>query len=776
MSDLGVFVDEAAEKLREILFDGDCIEIPVDVVSKPLNKEFFNEKLFQEGFSLNLNLSTSKMELVLRRIFIDLVNGFENNLTKICVLLDLCYYLKFSSDEDQVKIWSSLFFDLSACCIQTIPFPNDLLNFYPYLDSRLSWYLEGTSKDSVPHGETNLKMGIRPPAAKIFFSVDIFLKNLDSYSKFNSPRHYELLHKILCWVSQLIPINDHCNINRKAKIMDSYPESLWLPNLPELSSPPTLLSDWINISDQLFLKPLDWLYLPPREKSNIESILHRFVDEVLVYEAEYYNLIRKKNEKNIRDQAAVNGKEYYPLNFPHEMFYNGPKDSRKSISASKISFWGHFNSFFEESEQIIQPLPFEIDLFDLKAFQDNIEAYEYNYFRKLVLLQLYVMLFLLKEILSVDPLRQYYGKIMAQTTNKQGFASRMESIESKSNANDASINFLDKKLHRISLFYEKKDPTFYNQLIAIAKSEVNSITQKISDFSTFKGVNWSSDPIKDLEFPQSFKKFGWIKLGDKKLDGLWKTQSGLDLAEKFSKQNRKSPDGIYKELISANVDTEESTTDEYQQEKGKSQEEVIINQWKTLRSIRASHVFELNKINEKTGLAGFSNAGLIEEDILRREKLLDKRLEEKKSTHLKLLEEAESYFHNQELEKKQALEEKLNAQREAFKSAKADRAKAEITSNCNKRLSDTDHGTAEQQEIKRQKTFAEENNTNEKGSTSIPETSNSQNTPEAQVQDQTSTIMDLGTADEAPRPISPPNLQKSDSSERAVTEIENCIE
>lgn len=760
MEDLESLIDSATERLQHSLFEVNSV-IPEHVVSNPLEFEFYKKELFTENLSFDLDLPLPRIELVVKKILNELIASFDSSLPKICVLLDFCYHSKFTDDEDRTKAWAALFFDLTSICLLSIPFPDDLLHFYPYLDSRLSWYLEGTSKEIVPHGQTNLKMGIRPPAAKLFFSVDAFFKNLNSYSILNSPKHFELLHKLLWWISQLIPIDDNCNINRRAKIMDSYPESLWSPSLPSLPSSPTILSDWIKICDELFLHPLHWLFSHPRDKAACEPLVDRFVNEVLIHEEEYFNMIKRKNEKNAREQAAINGEEYYSLNFIQSTYYNEPKDTRASITASKIGFWKKFTMNLEKTEDIVQLLPLEIDLFDLKAFQDNIEAYEFNYFRKFVLLQIYITFYLLKEIICRESLNQYYSRIFSQSASKKSANLRLEFGDNKLNKNEAVIKFLEKILSRISLFYEERDKNFQTVIVTVSNAELNTLEQKVHDFSNLREVNWSTDPIEKPTFNESFKKFGWIKLGNKNLDSVWKIQSGLDLVQKFSESNRKNPEELYNFLSSSHgtaVETETETETETQtynnsQDGTSITEQKIVKQWQTLRSLRSKYLFEFGKVNENTTLNGFSNEELIKKDLQLKERKLKTIIDRRKASHLKNYQEAEQFFKDKESKKKAALAEKIKSQREALESAKADREKERsnpLTDTNRKRDHDSEEQQNEDTTVKKRKVSELECNDMSDDSTTKPNENDNQDAATYTTKDSELTVQKYPTTEVAP--------------------------
>ncbi|QEU59300.1 Hpr1 [Kluyveromyces lactis] len=695
MEDLESSLAEIVDQLQIKLYEDPERPIPENVLSEPLKCENISEGVLSSSFSLDTELSLGKRELLLKGLLNELVtNAGDTDMRKLSVLLDFCYYLKYVGEEDESKVWAALFFDLTATCILTLTFPHELGQFYTYLRSRLSWYLEGLSKEPVSNGGTNLKMGIRPPAAKLFFSIDTFFKNIDSHSLFITPNHFELVHKLLWWISQLIPINDHCNINRRAKIMDEYPETFWAPHLPALPSSPTILSDWTKICDDFFLHPLHWLFSHPRDKLTLESVVHRFVDEIFVYETELYNLIKEKNEKSAKQEAAVNGKDFYPLNFIDNV-YDEPDDSRNSILPSKVEFWKEFNSESTKSENIIQLLPLELDLFDLRSFQDRIEAYEYDYFRKLVILQIYLTFYLLKEIISNDTLVHYYGKIFNQSSLSHSSKWRVEYGDNVLNKNDSAINFLTKKLNRISSFYEIRDRQFYELLNHLAQNELDALNQKVVDFSNLKDIHWPSDLVTVPTINNAFKKFGWIKLGNKKLDGLWKVQSGLDLARKYSENNRQDPSELYDTIISGYKDKTEKTDDDES-----TTDNVIVKQWQNLRSLRPEYLFEFNKVSEKTTLAGFANEELIRNDIESKKRRLAERIESKKKKHSEQVAEAEQFFKDKEQERKDLLQAKIKSQRETLENGKNEKtiAPADQANDSLKRGHDSPEADANEEE------------------------------------------------------------------------------
>ncbi|KAL2707392.1 THO complex subunit HPR1 [Kluyveromyces marxianus] len=675
MDDLEASIAQIIDQTQATLFENPELSITDDILTIPLGAESFPEKLLSGEFSEDGATSLNRKELILKKILGDVVSGTgENSVQKACLLLDLCYHLKCrSEDETESKMWASLFFDLTATCILTLPFPHELGNFYLYLNSRLPWYLEGLSKEPVPVGETNLKMGIRPPAAKLFFSIDTLLKNLNSHSLFLTPAHFDLVHRLLWWISQLIPINDNCNINKRAKIMEDYPESFWAPHLPALGSSATILSDWVSICDDWFLHPLHWVFSHPRDKLSIEPILHRFLDEVLSFESDFYKMVKNKKEKNAKQQAAVNGKEYYSLNFINGDF-GKIKDSRDSISESKVDFWKYFNSVAEKNENVIQLLPLELDLFDLKAFQDRIEAFEYGYFRKLVIIQIFLTVSLFHEIISDSTLAHYCGKIFNQTVTTHSTKMRVEYGDNTLNKNEEPLKFLSAKKHRILTFYQTNDTPFYELLKSIVNNEVETLKQKVGDYADMKDIHWSSAALSKPVINDSFKKFGWIKLGNKKLDSLWKVPSGLELAKKFSESNRKNPSELYKSIVSGYKENSEL----------ENNDSVNVKQWQTLRSLRSEYLFEFNKVSEKTTLNGFADETLVTKDIESKKEILANRAQKKKNIHAQAVAEAEQYFKDIEQKRRDLLEAKIKSQREALESSKTENTSSADTGTENK--------------------------------------------------------------------------------------------
>ena len=128
----------------------------------------------------------------------------------------------------------------------------------------------------------------------------------------------------------------------------------------------------------------------------------------------------------------------------------------------------------------------------------------------------------------------------------------------------------------------------------LVKDDNNYMLAKLNNFKYFQNFT-TEGKFTELKVDKNFKKFGFIKLGNKSIDNVWKIPTGFDnIAEQTS-----NVEEIYQKLKDEKDDVD-MNNDENNNSKS-------VSQWQALRSIRSEYLTEFGKYNEVSGIQGLFN-------------------------------------------------------------------------------------------------------------------------------------------------------------------------
>lgn len=650
MSDFDTLIDDCVGFIKEKLFKEKDLDF--SIVSTPLEVHYFPSELLSGEWEPLIKFEGSEIksvnnflrEATFKRLVIDNARSENNDIEKFCVLLDFCYYTKVTNkDEDTNDFWSDLYFELLRMCLDFLHVPLEHLDFWPYVESRLEWFKQGRSADPVPYGSTNLT-AIRAPMSKLLFHVNRMLKNIENYSKLNTPAHYKLSAKLQLFLGQLLNLTEGANVNKRGEICTQFQEQLWSSN-ESVTMQTDLFRNWRKVVSSFICNPLEWAFSPAEFKSDFEKYMLPLVDVILKEEYEFYIRTKKVNAKTFAINKKLNPN--YPRSHTKSIFQAEPKDSLSYISDDKAQFWRDFVHETVFSDFTITPLPLEISFCDGQEFYDQVMDVSNDFYRKSIILQIVVISSLVERILTKDSVNSFYKARYTSNTGK-----KVASDELGPEAHSETLKFFEFVVSgRIMTFYNLRDPNFHTVICNILRDEETRTMNKIEN--SYKGISEFKLPTNQLpvvDFDYSFKKYGWVKLGNKKIDNVWKIPTGLNLVKEACEESQ-SANELYASL------KQQYDSKDVDMDRQKKEESAIVKQWRVLRYLRPQYMFEFNKVDEDTGIGGLFDTSLIEESKRKKELKKQESIEKEKEEHLKLLTAARNYTEEKKNRKKRALEE-----------------------------------------------------------------------------------------------------------------------
>ncbi|AET39306.1 Hpr1p Ecym_4240 [Eremothecium cymbalariae DBVPG len=641
MIDYEVVLDDCVEYLSKNIF----LQVPTSAISVPVNESLLGPKELLNGEWVALSeiddMQVRKdMELsAFRRLVLEVTRFSEgedethNDLNKLAVILDCVHAIQCSSkhrgDASWAGTWANLYFDLTKIVMQFLQFPSSFLSFFPYFESRLQWYLQGQEMEQFSYGDNKLTSGIKLPLSRLLYYCNELIRHLEAQSKLNTPLHYVIINKIQWFISQLLPISENCNYNKKGQILSQFPETLWSNKHSRgLSSrSPSLFADWNYFLEEFIFDPMNIMLSPVRDRQGFEEYTNDIVEFLLEKESEYYkrlseviqqpNLIRQDIHKNfIASQFVRNN-------------YIEPQDTRNMISETKVEFWKVFVHNDESMNGIMHPLPLELSIFDEQNFLNQLETVELDFFRKNMLMQIAISFNMVDTILRDKATLKAYTARYKNAHYDRIFPPDPPTL----------FKFFYSTANKIKEFYKQKDYEFYEILIELLHSDESFLAAKSKNMAPFKEIKWNCKPIDGKpSFDYEFKKFGFIKLGNKKVNDIWKIESGLDRARILSKANEINPSAVYNKL------QEEFQNSNVKNSQNSGTDGSILKQWQLLRSLRSQYLFEFNTIDETTGIAGLFDPNLAKNSKENKAKNTNSYFEKELNNHRELLEQAQKYF------------------------------------------------------------------------------------------------------------------------------------
>ncbi|AAS54310.1 AGL181Cp [Eremothecium gossypii ATCC 10895] len=567
-----------------------------------------------------------------RAVVVRVVQGGREDggyLANLAAVLDCVHWMQAGEGAaGDAAAWANLYFDLTKSAMQFLAVPDGFLAFWPYFESRLAWYLQGQDVVPVRSGENRLVSGIRLPLSRLLYHCNELVRQLEAQSKLNTPRHYMVAHKLQWFMSQLLPASENCNYNKSGELMAQLPETLWAQRGGKLrdARSPSLFRDWTYFVEEFVLDPVGVMVSPLRERQGFEEYTNDIIEFLLEKEQDYYrkvasavqgpNLIRQDLHRGlIPTQASTNN-------------FREPQDSRHSICASKAAFWKHYSEVYATLEDVMHPLPLELCMEDEHTLNHQLETVEVDTFRKLVLLQITITCNIVDQILRDKAIYRTY-------------VTRYKNVHSgRAIPNDPPtlFKFFSTAVGRIRDFYRVKDPQFFDMLNELLHADESFLFAKAANMAPFKEIAWNTESLGHAPEPAcSFKKFGFITMGNKRINDVWKIESGLKRTKDLAKAREIDPTGVYSAL-QAVAATAGAATDA---------DSRIVKQWQDLRALRFEYLFELAKVDETTGINGLFDPTLIAASREDKDKRISALHEAYIKRHREDLEKAEMYFRQQ---------------------------------------------------------------------------------------------------------------------------------
>lgn len=627
------------------------------IENEPLPSSMFHESILNfEWEPLKSNSSVihdrdSLIDIVLKRFIIDSMtsaiedeeeNNLEKGLLKSCICLDFVYNSR--SNRSNPASWGNTFFELFSTTIDLLNSPSTFLKFWPYAESRIEWFKMNTSVEPVSLGESNLISYKQPLYEKLRHWNDI-LTRLENNDVLNTVKHYNMKYKLENFLSELLPINEESNFNRSASISAlQESDSKWEGSASERES--SRNSDVIFSADYNFVFyhlitcPIEFAFSDLEYKNDVDRSLSPLLDAILEIEENFYSKIKMNNRTRYALEEALNTEYYanYDVMSPKLPVY---MKHSNTMEMDRNEFWKDLQNIEASEDFILRPTIMDISLGNKTSLYRQFTQEDDDYYRKQFILQLCFTTNLIRNLISSDETRNFYKSCYLRENPLSDINfENLDEINKKRGLNICSY-ICD---NRVLKFYKIKDPDFCNVIRKLMSSDKRFATAKIDGFKEFQNFRISKEKLSSPTFDKTFKKFTFIKMGNKSINNIWKIPTGLDKIEREVKK----PEGVY-EAAQAKWESKGSS-DPF----GGEAKDEIIRQWQTLRFLRSRYLFDFDKVNENTGVDGLfeksKKTGAL--DDIFKEKLLQKINQE----HRKKLQDAREYMIGRE-RKKRALEE-----------------------------------------------------------------------------------------------------------------------
>lgn len=559
----------------------------------------------------------------------------------IAYVLDFCFHSRTSRIDRTA--WTTTYFDLLGLTMNLLSWPVDISKFWTYTETRIEWFkLQNFANEEEFSGASSL-ISYKPPMSDKLRHWNDLLKVVHYNSALNTPLHYIMKHKLEKFISDLLPINEESNFNRSATVAKSQDSgNSW--NKKRHSGRPTspkenLAQDYRFVQTKFILSPIEFALKPLNFKLDIQDALFSMLDALFDVENEYYRNAKytRRTKLEIEDKINQNLDSDFDVNSTTLPTYL--KNSKK-FEYQRHKLWKEMLSFQDSSNLMIRSTFLDISSNNDTSLYKQLTLSENDYFRKQFILQVIFACRVVEKLLSEEDIKAYYKNCYAKDDLLQYF-----SFDDLDETNIKKTKSMCQHVTetRISSFYMTRDPSFYRIIHSLLKSDDSYLVAKIDNFKCFSNFNLSlvrSSENKEDTIDYNFKKFGFIKLGNKQINNVWKIQNGLESVS----SNDTNPKNIY-EKLKENLTSDSPNT----QEKDK-----IVKQWQTLRLLRSQYLFEFNKVNEEASLEGLFDQNLVEKSLERQENNINAINTKINEGHRMKLKEAREYLKRKEELKRKA--------------------------------------------------------------------------------------------------------------------------
>ncbi|CAL9730530.1 THO complex subunit Hpr1p [Monosporozyma unispora] len=563
-------------------------------------------------------------------------------------VLDLCFHSR-TFRKDRIA-WTTGYFDLLGLTMNLLSWPIDISKFWVYAETRIEWFKLQNFADEAEYDGVSQLISYKPPLSdKIRFWNDL-LRVVQYNSALNTPQHYIMKHKLEQFISDLLPINEESNFNRSATVAKGQDSgNSW--NAVMLSGRPSsreekLATNFKFIQNKFITSPIEFAFKPLDFKSELQDALFSMLDALFDIENEFYRNAKffRRGKLSIEDKLNENFDTDFNVNATTLPKYM--KDSKK-FEEQRYKLWEEITSFQDSSDLMIRSAFLDLSSHNHLSLYKQLTSSDNDYYRKQFVLQVIFACRIVERLFSEDDVRTFYKNCYAKDDLLK-YINFDEIDEVNLRKTKTMCHHLAKM--RISTFYITRDPSFYRIIQSLLKSDDSYLFAKIDGFKCFNNFNVSlvkSNKDSEINTDYNFKKFGFIKLGNKQINNVWKIQSGLEsIPESVS-----NPKEIYDELKNSLFSDPSDS----------SEKDEIVKQWQTLRLLRSQYLFEFNKVNENSSMKGLFDSSLVDKSSESQEDKIKDIKTKMHEAHRRKLEQARGYQKNK-LELKRKAEEVENDQ------------------------------------------------------------------------------------------------------------------
>ena len=623
------------------------------IISTPLDSDVFTPELLMLQWKplLDHHIESSCLDVIvdlsLKRIIFDaLTNEHKDDsnmhMKKCAVVLDFCFHSK--KNRKKPESWSLAFFDLFSTTLDVLDWPSGTLEFWPYAESRMQWFKMGTSLVPPPFGTTNLISYKQPLYDKLRHWNDV-LKTVQNNSSLNTPLDSIMNFKLMKFLSELLSVHEESNFNRSALVSrkqgsgNPWNRTISSSTKHDDSSENIFATDYNYVVDNLLTCPLEFAFRPPEQKVDLDKVLVNLLDNLFDSEEEFYKRIKNSQKKLSDIDEKINYK--YPCNFgvTNTSEPNYAKNSAR-IKKERSEFWEELWNMKSSAANLIQPTLLDISSENPDILYTQMMDTDNDFYRKQFLLQLYFTIYMTRQIVTVPEVENFY-KICYQK-EKPSRSINFDNLDEFNRKKTSSLcnHILD---NRIIKFYHNRDPPFSSLIQRLAKKDATFLNAKVDGFKVFQNFTIVSTPVHSPDFDYTFKRFGFIEMGNKLLSNVWKINTGLNL----TKRHHESPKELYEEL---HVKFDKGQLDNA--DDGKPPADKIIKEWQYLRSLRSQYLFDFNKVDEKVGIKGLFDPSLMTAEDQKNKDVFRDILRETQQPHFCKLEEARNYIAQKQIRKR----------------------------------------------------------------------------------------------------------------------------
>ncbi|KAL3233087.1 THO complex subunit HPR1 [Nakaseomyces bracarensis] len=554
----------------------DADEKDLDII-----KELILKKIINELFPINEDVKDEEDTESSRKVLIERLN--------ICaVLLDFTFNTRFHmSDYSQCSV---IYFEIFSHLTDLLNWPYEIKEFWSYTESRIHFFKCGNSLEVSLLGESQL-ISYKPPLFDKLRKWNEMLLHINKRGLFNNPNDNEMKNKWLIFISALLPVNEESNFNRSGTITKN-PKSNKERNMIRYKSPGRnksqegmFMEDYCYVLSEFIESPFEYICSSFDHKLELDNVLSAIIDSLLDLEDEFYTLI-KKEKKSISSINATLTPNYTSTDYATKP--NIPKFMDVSEKVDEINRFANDELLksLESIKHIPQPTAFEISLKDADSLYQQMMILENDFYRKQFLIQVYFTCLLIERILTKEDVYEFYNNNNSKTKAKE---TEMFGRLNEQNIKKATLFSQHLIENRINKFYCFKDPEFYSLLKSLSVSEDCFVMLKLNGFKQFGDILVSSNIATAPVIDKSFKKFGFVKMGNKQINNVWKIETGFSNLRFESS----SPATLYQEL-------KENLNDSVRFDDNKD----IVKTWQILRSLRSQYLFDFTGFNENNGLKG----------------------------------------------------------------------------------------------------------------------------------------------------------------------------